>query len=82
MEQKIDESLQKAAENHATERFRITRNEFLAEKCKWSFIAGAQWYLNSLWHDSSKEQPKELETVIYNSRKWCYLSDILSMTKD
>ena len=35
--------LEEASKNHAVERFRTTRDEFLAEKCKWSFKAGAQW---------------------------------------
>ena len=53
-EDPVSEELEEAAKNHAAERFRTTRNEFLAEKCKWSFIAGAQWCLNSLWHDSTR----------------------------
>ena len=39
----VSEELEEAAKNHAVERFRITRNEFLAEKCKWSYITGAKW---------------------------------------
>jgi len=39
----VSEELEEASKNHAVERFRTTRDEFLAEKCKWSFKAGAQW---------------------------------------
>lgn len=38
-----EELLEEAAKNHAVERFRTTRNTELAEKCKWSFKAGAKW---------------------------------------
>ena len=46
--QKIGEKLQKLAEEHAVERLRTTRDEFLAEKCKWSYIAGATTILNEI----------------------------------
>ena len=39
----VSEGLEEASKNHAVERFRTTRDEFLAEKCKWSFEAGAKW---------------------------------------
>ena len=42
-EEPVSEDLEEAAKEHAVERFRTTRDEFLAEKCKWSFKAGAQW---------------------------------------
>ena len=42
-EEPISEELEEAAKNHAVERFRTTRDRELAEKCKWSFKAGAQW---------------------------------------
>ena len=42
-EEPVSEELEEASKNHAVERFRTTRDEFLAEKCKWSFKAGAQW---------------------------------------
>lgn len=42
-EEPVSEDLEEAAKNHAVERFRITRNRELAEKCKWSYITGAEW---------------------------------------
>jgi len=42
-EEPVSEELEEASKNHAVERFRTTRDKFLAEKCKWSFKAGAQW---------------------------------------
>ena len=42
-EEPVSDGLEEAAKEHAVERFRTTRDEFLAEKCKWSFKAGAQW---------------------------------------
>ena len=39
----INEDLEEAAKNHAAERYRVTRDRELAEKCKWSFKAGAKW---------------------------------------
>lgn len=43
MQESVSDDLEMAAKNHAVERFRTTRNGFLADKCKWSFIAGAKW---------------------------------------
>lgn len=40
----VNEDLEEAAKNHAAERYRTTRDRELAEKCKWSFKAGAEWY--------------------------------------
>lgn len=42
-EKPINDDLEEAAKNHAAERYRTTRDRELAEKCKWSFKAGAQW---------------------------------------
>ena len=39
----VSEDLEEAAKNHAAERYRTTRDRDLAEKCKWSFKAGAEW---------------------------------------
>lgn len=44
--QSVSEELEEAAKNHAAERFRVTRDRELAEKCKWSFITGAKWGKN------------------------------------
>ena len=42
-EKPVSEDLEDAAKNHAAERYRTTRDRELAEKCKWSFKAGAEW---------------------------------------
>ena len=42
-EEPVSEDLEEAAKNHAAERYRTTRDRELAEKCKWSFKAGAEW---------------------------------------
>lgn len=42
-EDPVSEDLEEAAKNHAVERYRVTRDRELAEKCKWSFKAGAKW---------------------------------------
>ena len=50
-EEPVSEDLEEAAKEHAVERFRTTRDEFLAEKCKWSFKAGAQWQKQQMMKD-------------------------------
>ena len=45
-EDPVSEELEEASKNHATERYRTTRDRELAEKCKWSFKAGAEWGKN------------------------------------
>jgi hypothetical protein len=42
-EEPVSEDLEEAAKEHAVERYRATRDMVLAEKCKWSFKAGAEW---------------------------------------
>ena len=42
-EEPVSEELEEAAKNHAVERYRVTRDMVLAEKCKWSFQTGAKW---------------------------------------
>ena len=42
-EESVSEDLEDAAKNHAVERYKATRDIILAEKCKWSFKAGAEW---------------------------------------
>lgn len=48
----VSNDLEEAAKNHAAERFRVTRDRELAEKCKWSFKAGAEW---SKKHQTGKD---------------------------
>ena len=42
-EKPVSEELEEAAKSHAVERYKATRDMVLAEKCKWSFKAGAEW---------------------------------------
>ena len=42
-QESASEDLEEAAKNHAAERYKATRDMVLAEKCKWSFKAGAEW---------------------------------------
>ena len=42
-EEPVCDELEEAAKNHAVERYRVTRDMVLAEKCKWSFQTGAKW---------------------------------------
>ena len=52
----VSEDLEEAANNHAAERYRTTRDRELAEKCKWSFKAGAEW---------QEEKDDEEKVLIY-----------------
>ena len=53
MEQKIDERLQKAAEEYAKDN--INSLGYIMQEHVDGFIAGAQWHRNSIWHDVNKE---------------------------
>ena len=55
-EEPISKELEEAAKNHAVERYRVTRDRELAEKCKWSFKAGAKW---------QEEKDNEEKVLIY-----------------
>ena len=48
IKQPVIEGLEEASKNHAAERYRTTRDRELAEKCKWSFKAGAEWLKNKM----------------------------------
>lgn len=39
----VSKELEDAAKSYAIEMYRTTRNELLAEKCKWAFISGARF---------------------------------------
>ena len=58
-EEPVSEDLEEAAKEHAVERFRTTRDEFLAEKCKWSFKAGAWWQKQQMINGA-------VETIIHS----------------
>ena len=51
-EEPVSKELGEAAKNHAVERFRTTRDRELAEKCKWSFKAGASWKKEEMMRDA------------------------------
>ena len=58
-EEPVNKDLEEAAKNHAVERFRVTRDRELAEKCKWSFKTGAKWQKHLT--DSLKVKDVDLE---------------------
>ncbi len=39
----VSKELEDAAKSYSIEMYRTTRNELLAEKCKWAFISGARF---------------------------------------
>lgn len=55
-EEHVSEELEEAAENHAVERCRATSDMVLAEKCKWSFKAGAEWQKEHLWKPADGDE--------------------------
>ncbi len=59
-EETQNDDLEESAKNHAAERYRTTRDRELAEKCKWSFKAGAEWLKEHLWKDA---QGDDLPTI-------------------
>ena len=63
-EEPVSEELEEAVKNHAVERFRVTRNKELAEKCKWSFKAGAQWQKENLWKPACGDNLPEIDREV------------------
>lgn len=38
------------------------------------FIDGAQWRINSVWHDAETDIPRENEPIIgITDKRWCYM---------
>ena len=62
-EESASEGLEDAAKNHAVERYKATRDMVLAEKCKWSFKAGAEW------QQQRDNIPQELVEAYWNAVK-------------
>ena len=60
----VSNDLEEAAKNHAAERYRTTRDRELAEKCKWSFKAGAEWSKKHLWKDAQGDDLPEYEREV------------------
>ena len=60
----VSEDLEEAANNHAAERYRVTRDRELAEKCKWSFKAGSEWKTNHLWKDAQGDDLPEIDREV------------------
>ncbi len=52
--------IEEEAKSHEIERYRTTRDKFLAEKCKWSYITGAKSVLRHI-DNGEKEDKKEKE---------------------
>ena len=86
MEQKIDERLQKAAEDYIehTPRYDIEYeleegNDpseidcFTIDETIDAFKAGARWQHNSVWHDASEEPKEDVEILVVFNGKWAYV---------
>ena len=58
-EESVNDDLEEAAKNHAAERYRVTRDRELAEKCKWSFKAGAKWQKEHLGKPADGDDLKD-----------------------
>ena len=42
-------------------------------ECRWhrdGFIAGAEWRINSVWHDASEEPEQEYESILVEYEDW------------
>ena len=63
-EDPVSEELEEAAKNHAAERYRTTRDRELAEKCKWSFKAGAEWKKKHLWKYAQGDDLPEIDREV------------------
>ena len=70
-EESVNDDLEEAAKNHAAERYRVTRDRELAEKCKWSFKAGAKWQKEHLWKPADGDDlPDTNKEVIVLTQKY------------
>ena len=68
-EEPVSEDLEEAAKNHAAERYRTTRDKELAEKCKWSFKAGANWKRDQIAKENMLLPFKEYDNLIESINK-------------
>ena len=59
------EQIEKAAMEYAE---RIPQSDERREYSREDFIAGAQWRINSVWHDAS-EKPDKNQLVVFECRK-------------
>ena len=60
----VSNDLEEAAKNHAVERYRVTRDRELAEKCKWSFKTGAKWQKEHLWKPADGDDLPEIDKEV------------------
>ena len=66
------EQIEKAAKEHQSKLpycdDRKVRGEFVGNY--YGFIAGAQWRINSVWHDASEEPEQEDESILVEYEDW------------
>ena len=60
------EQIEKAAIKSADEEL----DDFECRGHRDGFIAGAQWRINSVWHDSSEEPEQEDEPILVEYKDW------------
>ena len=60
------EQIEKAAKENASTHFGLINKEWWARKN--GFEDGAQWRINSVWHDAS-EKPDKNQLVVFECRK-------------
>lgn len=65
------ETIEKAAKENASTHFGLINKEWWARKN--GFIDGAEWRINSVWHDTS-EIPKEGEHIVIVMENRCFTS--------
>lgn len=67
------EQIEKAGRDYALDQLGIVGLPGRAEAMK-AFISGAQWRINSVWHDAETETPRENEPIIgITGKMLCYM---------
>ena len=67
------EQIEKAGRDYALDQLGIVGLPGRAEAMK-AFISGAQWRINSVWHDAETDIPRENEPIIgITDKRWCYM---------
>lgn len=75
------EQIEKAARDYALYQLGIVGLPGRAEEMK-AFIAGAQWRINSVWHDTF-EMPERNRDFLYESaRGWFGINNITKMARE
>ena len=95
------ETIEKAADKYSYEQWKV-EDDFYCRDCMGiiappAFVAGAEWRINSVWHDARKEQPSLWKLILRKDRagdyelgykakddtvSWAYVSDLLPDRKE